>query len=611
MTDRYRKDSFESANNSVEGSVRSHNFSVDDAFSDGGEDNFEFTADSFRNELAKDMVVHSWSERNENEFEDIQLESSIVDPDSSVSTIDINAPSLQERAANPASVSLPPSPTSRSSQPSENSVRSNETLASPRHASSSPTSAHRAFPSVVIDVSKPPAPQITVLSNSSGSSSGLSNTLSNTPSNSDISASESSARPGEASPPKTAIPASISLPAKSSVPRPPSHRITKSTGPSTFEKVLSKTRPTFLPPKARQEDMKHLADWETMMKQSRAAEDRKNKLRAERRLAREHAVEESTVLWEQHILPDWKNAVRDEKIRKIWWNGIPPKLRGIVWEKAVGNGLALSKDTYRMCLARALRALASGTFPTTTLNLIDVDIRSTLPTLQIFTPSSGPLYQDLKDMLCAWVVSRSDEGLGYVVGASKIAAMFLLNMQPSSAFVSMRNLLERHCMRCFYGGLSSKDDVEAYYRIFDTLLADCMPKIYFNFKQHQIPPAAYLPDWIMPILLDHLPLEACARIWDVLVLEGDSFLFRAALAILATLEPRLFFPDRNELLGLLRGENKAALEVAKRNGHHIGSCKYEIYNLDEDNVWEELESLESWWKESTWTRLIQRELPDL
>lgn len=36
------------------------------------------------------------------------------------------------------------------------------------------------------------------------------------------------------------------------------------------------------------------------------------------------------------------------------------------------------------------------------------------------------------------------------------------------------------------------------------------------------------------------------------MLEGDSFLFRVALAVLAVLEPRLFFPERQELLELLK-----------------------------------------------------------
>jgi hypothetical protein len=62
-------------------------------------------------------------------------------------------------------------------------------------------------------------------------------------------------------------------------------------------------------------------------------------------------------------------------------------------------------------------------------------------------------------MLCAWVVSRSDEGLGYVTGIAKIAAMFLINMPVQTGFVVMRNLLERHCLRSFYGEKGSGDDV--------------------------------------------------------------------------------------------------------------------------------------------------------
>lgn len=145
----------------------------------------------------------------------------------------------------------------------------------------------------------------------------------------------------------------------------------------------------------------------------------------------------------------------------------------------------------------------------------------------------------------------------------------------------------------------------------DTLLADGMPKIYFNFKQHQISPSSYLPEWLIPLFLDHLPFEACARIWDILLLEGDSFLYRAAIGILAVLEPRLFFPDRRELLELLKGENKAAIDAAKREGRPLDGPKYEIYGVDEETLWERLDSMDEWWRESTWTRLIQRELPDL
>lgn len=53
--------------------------------------------------------------------------------------------------------------------------------------------------------------------------------------------------------------------------RPSAHRHSRSVGKSTLDKVVSRTRPTFLPPKPKTEDLKHLADWEAMMKQSRSA----------------------------------------------------------------------------------------------------------------------------------------------------------------------------------------------------------------------------------------------------------------------------------------------------------------------------------------------------
>ena len=83
-------------------------------------------------------------------------------------------------------------------------------------------------------------------------------------------------------------------------------------------------------------------------------------------------------------------------------------------------------------------------------------------------------------------------------------------------------------------------------------ICHCFGPVYFNFKQHQVSPAVYLPDWLVAVFLDHLPFDACARIWDIVVLEGDSFLFRVAIGILAVLSGRLYFPDRKELLEVLR-----------------------------------------------------------
>ena len=60
-----------------------------------------------------------------------------------------------------------------------------------------------------------------------------------------------------------------------------------------------------------------------------------------------------------------------------------------------------------------------------------------------------------------------------------------------------------------------------------------------------------------------------------------------------------------------RGENKAALEVARREGRAMDGGKYEIYGVDEEVLWDRIDAMNDWWKESTWTRLLQRELPDI
>ncbi|KAK7465423.1 hypothetical protein VKT23_005401 [Stygiomarasmius scandens] len=600
----------------------------DDAFSDG-EDNhypYSFTSESIKHDLA--MNSDSWTEREEERAISPALES--------VSTLDINAgPSDTDDTQDEVDVT--------SSQFVQISLSSSSEIMDPPETQdvqpdeSSPTDIDIPYPNVIIDASKSPTHRVTLSTDSAQSNNTATSVQDDTETHSRSSSAAgshhstqslpaSSLNPPMQSPKPNAsssalpsatvaavTPTAISSDPSSLLPPPsnPTHRVTRSAGPSALERFRSKTRPSFLPPKPRTEDDKHMRDWEAMMALSRNAAEKRRKALHERRLAREKKIEDSLHLWEKEILPDWRVVHKNPKYRKVWWRGIPTKLRATIWERAVGNPLALSKDNYRSCLSRAKRALTAGTFPAATLTLIDEDIASTLPSLHIFHHETGPLYADLKDMLCAWVVARSDEGLGYTYGAAKIAAMFLINMPPQQGFVVMRNLLERHCLRSFFGGDGAKADVDAYYRIFDTLLADGMPKIYFNFKQHQISPGAYLPDWLIPLFLDHLPFEACARIWDVIILEGDSFLYRAALGILAVLEPRLFFPDRQELLVLLKGENKAAIEIAKREGAALDGGKYEIYGVDEETLWERIDSMEDWWKESTWNRLIQRELPDL
>eukprot|EP01133_Synstelium_polycarpum_P007022 gene7022-8163_t len=108
----------------------------------------------------------------------------------------------------------------------------------------------------------------------------------------------------------------------------------------------------------------------------------------------------------------------------------------------------------------------------TSLGMILQDIQDTFPSLLIFQ-KSGPLHNDLIDVLGAYICNRPD--IGYVPGMTFLGAMFLLNMEKYDAF--------------------------------------------------QL-------DWITTLFSKALPLDIATRVWDLVFIEGEIFIYRTSLAIL-------------------------------------------------------------------------------
>lgn len=86
------------------------------------------------------------------------------------------------------------------------------------------------------------------------------------------------------------------------------------------------------------------------------------------------------------------------KARDLWWQGLPPSVRGKVWRLAIGNDLNITHQLYEICVARAqerLRAAAEEEQPQdpdegdspdkeASVELIQLDIARTFPHLCIF-----------------------------------------------------------------------------------------------------------------------------------------------------------------------------------------------------------------------------------
>ena len=125
-------------------------------------------------------------------------------------------------------------------------------------------------------------------------------------------------------------------------------------------------------------------------------------------------------IWEEHVLPNWDRVVREPRTRELWWRGVAPKSRAQVWERAVGNDLALTDVTYKKALQRAndvqARLLKSGKEELgkekAWFDAIQRDVKLAFPELKIFQPN-GPLHGDLVDVLRAYSMYRSDVGYSH------------------------------------------------------------------------------------------------------------------------------------------------------------------------------------------------------
>lgn len=191
------------------------------------------------------------------------------------------------------------------------------------------------------------------------------------------------------------------------------------------EAVLSRTRPSWLPPKNPAEEKRHLKEYQLMMSLSLEAERKREEDKRVKSTCRDDTASSLLRIWEEHVLPNWEATTGQKRTRELWWRGIAPRSRGAVWSKAIGNELGLSDSSYTAALRRAQaleKTIERGSQLTTDeerkkswIDKIKSDAKVTYPELKIFQPD-GPLHGSLVDVLMAYAMYRSD--VGYITGTN-------------------------------------------------------------------------------------------------------------------------------------------------------------------------------------------------
>ncbi|KAF1845710.1 uncharacterized protein K460DRAFT_355494 [Cucurbitaria berberidis CBS 394.84] len=328
------------------------------------------------------------------------------------------------------------------------------------------------------------------------------------------------------------------------------------------QKYLSRTRPSWLPPKNPKEEKKHLKEYQQMLARIEEAERLEAQRTQDEALAREKNSRIKAEYWSTTLLPNWATEMTTPEVRtahrKMWWNGIPPRLRGEVWSKAIGNDLEITEVTYDIALEKARKEIGE-----TGQNSLQgryahiVESKSAVfPELKMFAAQTSPtahdeqpLHQDLVNLCLAYSTYRPDISHASS-GVQHIAALLLLNLAAPQAFIALSNLLNRPLPLSFL--VHDANAIHAAYSTTIHALSKKSPNLAERLEVLRVEPRDYLVDMFGSLFCGRLGVECAARIMDVYTVEGDKIPPRVAVAILGILEGSCLEGDADQVAKILR-----------------------------------------------------------
>jgi hypothetical protein len=255
-------------------------------------------------------------------------------------------------------------------------------------------------------------------------------------------------------------------------------------------------------------------------------------------------------IWHFYVDEETDLTTIDKRVNDLCWHGISPNLRGKVWQRAIGNPLGLTAQSYEKALRRAkqIKKRTSDQLDQDEKSMgrwfvdIERDAETAFPELNLFQ-RQAPLWQDLIDVCEAYACYRSD--VGYIYGIQLIAALLLLQLStPAEAFILLANCLNRPVPLAFQ--TDEKATTSRTYNHAVSTLGIKFPRLHeylfgsleqggLGFRGEEV-----FEPMLRTIFSNGLDVDRLCRVWDIWIFEGDRTLVNAAVAVLGSLQPQLF-----------------------------------------------------------------------
>lgn len=234
-----------------------------------------------------------------------------------------------------------------------------------------------------------------------------------------------------------------------------------------------------------------------------------------------------------------------KEFTKLVQAGIPMKYRTKIWSELIGSESLMNPAEY-YTLVNDSEANDEAE------SQIELDLYRTMP-FNIFFKDNGPGLKKLKNILIAF--SKRCPNIGYCQGMNFIAAnMLLVYSNEEDAYWSFVGLIENILPKGFFNLINIKNDLIR----FKKNLMENLPRLSEHFANIDVEIEPICFNWFISLFTDSLPIHVVFRIWDIMMLNGYTEIFKISIALFKTFERNLLtFKNNIEVYEFMKNLNKA------------------------------------------------------
>ncbi|CCE64404.1 hypothetical protein TPHA_0H02000 [Tetrapisispora phaffii CBS 4417] len=297
-----------------------------------------------------------------------------------------------------------------------------------------------------------------------------------------------------------------------------------------------------------------------------------SKTESEKSDQEENIMEIDWNFWSE-VVDDFSKVTRDDpdKLEKMITDGIPPQIRGIIWQLISNSKSKEFTEIYSSLIN--LESVHEAA--------IRRDIRRTN-----FIPEDKT--ESLFSVMKAY--SLYDKEVGYTQGMAFIVAPLLLNCESEAdTFGLLIRLMNNYELRELF--LPGMPGLMLMLYQFDRLIEESSPQLYNYLTRQSIRSTMYATQWFLTFFAYRFPLGFVIRIFDIVFVEGIEAILKFAVILMLKNEDHILSLKFEQLLDFLKTElfhyysyesinERAAMSTKNNNSIDSNNSTDDVYDSD-------------------------------